>query len=433
MILATDIFQARRDVVLDTSKILLDNSNHESWNVPINSTTLFGNKIKEVAKSNFEAQQQRFLATSSAASTMQQQQKVTCPTPPVFKRPKQPTKFSRPQQMQSYRPKSQTQSYSSNRKEYAKRSGNQKQFTSSKQASSSTKYWCPTLSTASPTRSRHSSGRKVGPFCGTMGRIDNKWVLSIVRNGFKIPFKLVPSLSVVPIKLSQSSSLFLREEIAELLKKRAVERVRNPGTPGFYSRIFLVPKKNGNLVPVIDLSLLNQYINKHFKMKTVKSVRQSIMANNWAVSIDLMDAYLHVLIHPISTNYLWFVFEHQVFQSVDFHTMNECNNSTLMTSAVPRFPYLDNWLIRGLIHNRLISHTKYTLQTVQNLGFIPNLKKSDLIPTQQFIFIGMEFLTQQEIVRVPADWVKALILTIKTILSQTLNKIYDWILTKKNL
>ena len=56
---------------------------------------------------------------------------------------------------------------------------------------------------------------------------------------------------------------------------------------------------------------------------------------------------------------------------------------------------------------------------VQNLGFIPNLKKSDLMPTQRFIFIGMEFLTQQEIVRVPADRVKDLILTIQTFLSQT--------------
>ena len=98
VILATEIFQARRDAVLATSKILLVNSNHELWNVPINSTTLFGNKIKEVAKGNFEAQQQRFLAISSVASTMQQQQKVTYMTPPVFKRLKQPTKFSRPQQ-----------------------------------------------------------------------------------------------------------------------------------------------------------------------------------------------------------------------------------------------------------------------------------------------------------------------------------------------
>ena len=81
-ILAREIFRARRDAVLAMSKFLLDNSNHELRNAPINSKTLFGNKIKEVAKGNFEAQQQRFLATSTVATTMQQQQKVTYPAPP---------------------------------------------------------------------------------------------------------------------------------------------------------------------------------------------------------------------------------------------------------------------------------------------------------------------------------------------------------------
>ena len=145
---------------------------------------------------------------------------------------------------------------------------------------------------------------------------DNKSVFSIVRNGFKIPFKSVPPLSLVPINLSQSSSPLLREEIAELLKKRAVERVRNPGTLCFYSRLFIVPKKNGKLRPVIDLSLLNHYMHKqHFKMETDKSVRQSIMYNDWAVSIDLTDAYLHVPIHPISRKYLRFVTTTRYFSS----------------------------------------------------------------------------------------------------------------------
>ena len=67
--LATEIFQGRRDAVLATSKILLDNSNHELRKASINSKTLFGNKIKEVAKGNLQAQQQRFLATSSVATT----------------------------------------------------------------------------------------------------------------------------------------------------------------------------------------------------------------------------------------------------------------------------------------------------------------------------------------------------------------------------
>ena len=97
-ILATEIFQARHDTLLAMSKLLLDNSNRKLRNTPINSKTLFGNEIKEVAKGNFEAQQQRFLATSSFSTTIQQQQKVTYPAPPVFKRPNQLTKPSRLQQ-----------------------------------------------------------------------------------------------------------------------------------------------------------------------------------------------------------------------------------------------------------------------------------------------------------------------------------------------
>ena len=66
----------------------------------------------------------------------------------------------------------------------------------------------------------------------------------------------------------------------------------------------------------------------------------------------------------------------------------------LRQHAISVFPYLDDWLIRDLIRNRLLYQTKYCLQVVQDLGFIPNLNKSELIPAQNFTFIGMEFLTQ---------------------------------------
>ena len=258
---------------------------------------------------------------------------------------------------------------------------------------------------------------------------DNKWVLSIVRNGFRIPFIKIPPLSSVPIRMSQSSSPFLREEIENLLNKRAVERVQNPETPGFYSRIFLVPKKNGKFRLILDLSLLNRYIEKQaFKMETVKSVRQAMRLNDWAVSIDLTDAYLHVPIHRQSRKYLRFVHEDQVyhFSALPFGmSLSPLIFSKLMDviaafqrqRAISVFPYLDDWLIKNLIHNRLITQTKICIQTIQSLGFLPNLKKSDLFPAQKFTFIGMEFLTQQNLVRVPADRVQNLILTIKKIMS----------------
>ena len=49
-ILATENFQAGRDVVLATSKILLDNSNRELQNAPV--ILNFANKIKEIANLN---------------------------------------------------------------------------------------------------------------------------------------------------------------------------------------------------------------------------------------------------------------------------------------------------------------------------------------------------------------------------------------------
>ena len=64
-LLTTELFQARRDAALASSKLLLDNSTYELRNAPINSKSLFDGRIKEIAKSNFEAQQQRFLVTIS--------------------------------------------------------------------------------------------------------------------------------------------------------------------------------------------------------------------------------------------------------------------------------------------------------------------------------------------------------------------------------
>ena len=111
-LLTTEIFQARRDAALASSKLLLHNSSYELRNAPINSKTLFESRIKEIAKSNFEAQQQRFLASTSIQS---QSSSVKPPTPSrAFKIPKYLAKqtMTRPKPTQSYRSKSQPQSSS---------------------------------------------------------------------------------------------------------------------------------------------------------------------------------------------------------------------------------------------------------------------------------------------------------------------------------
>jgi hypothetical protein len=157
------------------------------------------------------------------------------------------------------------------------------------------------------------------------------WVLSVIRGGLDLVFQERPPLSDSPIPMSQTSDKekfrLLSEEVQSLLLKRVIEEIpltqsmeisirkvqfggqhtwkntssdRSVGlpdlrqgevpssvrgssissteksnrgnssdsvTPGFYSRLFLVPKKTGGMRPVIDLSILNSYLSvPHFKM-----------------------------------------------------------------------------------------------------------------------------------------------------------------------
>ena len=100
--------------------------------------------------------------------------------------------------------------------------------------------------------------------------------------GLQLKFLNNPPLSVDPVSMSHTSNpekfLQMSEEVQTLLSKRAVEIVHNPtAIPGFYSRLFLVPKKTGGMRPVFDLSILNTFlVIPHFKMETNRSIRGCI-------------------------------------------------------------------------------------------------------------------------------------------------------------
>ena len=417
-ILATELFQARLEAVIAISELWLENSSNKLRNAPVYAKSLFDNK--EVAKANYEAQQQKFLASSST-NTNEQQQQSSYLASGVFKRPRQPNKSSRPKQSQPYRSKTQNQSFtSSTRRDYSKRSSNTKQFPSSKHSSSSTKFWKPTLSTAYLTP-RYSSERK----------IVEQWGKLTHNKGSSLSFKTVSGYHSGQLPHFRQFFLVIMRRDCGTSPETGSGKGTRFGNSQFLFPGISCPEKEWKVTSGLDLPLLNQYIRKQpFKMETVKSVQQSILVNDWTVSIDLTDAYLHVPIHPWYRKYLQFMFKDQVFQFMAlrfrmspspwiFTKLMDVIAAHLRQRAISLFWYLDNWLIRDLIRNRQISPTIYCLQIVQSLGFIPNLKKSDLIPAQKFTFIGMEFLTQQNIVRVPADRVDSLFLTIKLFLSQT--------------
>ena len=152
--------------------------------------------------------------------------------------------------------------------------------------------------------------------------------------------------------------------------------------PRYYSRIFLVPKKNRKLRLIIDLSVLNHFVyTETFKIETQRKVRNAIQLNDWAFSLDLTDAYLHIPIHQRSRKYLRFTLRGRVYQfkALPFGLSTSPFVYTRLMTVIATFlrrraitlhPYLDDWLVRNQNRRKLLEHRQF-------IFFADQLTRSD--------------------------------------------------------
>ena len=70
--------------------------------------------------------------------------------------------------------------------------------------------------------------------------------------------------------------------------------------------MFVVPKHTGGIRPILNLKHFNHFMHiSSFKMPTLQNVWQLIQQGDFALSIDLQDAYLHVPI--VKHHHLFYV------------------------------------------------------------------------------------------------------------------------------
>ena len=134
------------------------------------------------------------------------------------------------------------------------------------------------------------------------------FVRSVLSHGYKIPFSQLPRFNgkrSTPLKGSYAHVLL--EEVHSLLAKGAIEKVHGDREEGFYFTYFLVPKKTGDLRPILNLKPVNGQIHcPSFKMETLESVTLGLIQRDWVASIDLKDAYFHVPVNQEHRKYLRF-------------------------------------------------------------------------------------------------------------------------------
>ena len=240
--------------------------------------------------------------------------------------------------------------------------------------------------------------------------LDSKFCNSIVNEGIKIFIKpefqdLVDSkvsTKFVPTRVNNEQSEKLRNCINEFLDLEVIKEV-DMNFPVYNSHVFVVHTEERSTKDrmIFNMKPLNKFLEvESFTMISIHDIVPYLSNYNWATTIDISKAYLHLPIDPRFEKYFSFSFagKKYIFRAMPFGLSSAPYIFTRFTKPIWSylrrefqimiFAYLDDILILAQSFLQSKFHTMITIYFLNQLGFKLNLNKSCLSPSQTFTYLG---------------------------------------------
>lgn len=222
-----------------------------------------------------------------------------------------------------------------------------------------------------------------------------KWT----REGVQIPWLRVPKTCKRKQKdLSAEEVRFLDAEVKRMLEMQAIKESKR--TDLILSSIYTVPKKNGKRRPVINLRWVNEHIKKiHFKMSTMKDVKQALTKDCYMASIDLTDCFWGLPLDETDQRACAFHWrgKNYVFRCLPFGlSLSPLFITKLYRHVVEHLQakghrviiYIDDIIIMGDSKEACAASVRAVQACLLDLGARINEGKSHLTPTQKLEYLG---------------------------------------------
>ena len=229
----------------------------------------------------------------------------------------------------------------------------------------------------------------------------DRYILDIVKFGYQIEFVSEPCkhCNRVPINFNVKEQAIISKLIDKFIEKKIIiEDQHEPGE--ILSHIFIRPKPDGSHRVILNLSRLNDHVDKStFKMETLKSALQLVRQNCYFAKIDLKDAFFSIPIHSNFRKYLKFKWQGKLFTftclpnglstaSRIFTKVLKPVFSTLRKLGHTNVAYIDDSLLQSETFQGCKQNIRDTVNLIDSVGLTTHTEKSIVIPTQCIEFVG---------------------------------------------
>lgn len=290
--------------------------------------------------------------------------------------------------------------------------------------SSSTEAADPDQESTIPIQQALTLTQQVGQsYCGRLKYFKDAWlqitadprILSWI-SGYKIPFITLPvqNVDVHNDNISEKEVNKIDICVHKLLEKGAINSCK-PCNGQFLSKMFTVPKPNGDNRFILNLKNLNKFIHtEHFKLEDLRTATKLMSKGCYMSTTDLKDAYFLVPIHNSDKKYLRFAWKHNIyeFQVLPFGLNTAPYVFTkilkpvmqhLRSKGLISVIYLDDIWCCGRSSQECADNVQKTVKILSDLGFIINFDKSSLIPQKCVKFLGFILNSEKYHIALPTQ------------------------------
>ena len=178
---------------------------------------------------------------------------------------------------------------------------------------------------------------------------------------------------------------------------------------------------------MINLKPLNQFLHlQTFKMEGLSDLKVLLEPNDFMITIDLSDTYMTLpVLQEDSRNYLCSNFK---IKCVFPFGLNDAPRAftktlkppvgTLRSLGFKLVVYLNDIILAAFTRELCIYQGQILIKTLEYLGFVINLEKSNLVPSQVVLFLGFIVDSKKMSFSLPDSKIQSISLSAQTLLNQ---------------